>query len=75
METAIMQPNGTILDGYIPQEQFAKDLDVDVRTIDRYRAQPDGLPYVKLGGKIFIPLDIAREWLLGRVKRPNQRRA
>jgi hypothetical protein len=70
-----MQPNGTILDGYIPQEQFAKDLDVDVRTIDRYRAQPDGLPYVKLGGKIFIPLDIAREWLLGRVKRPNQRRA
>jgi hypothetical protein len=69
-----MQPNASILDGYIPQEQFAKDLDVDVRTIERYRRQPDGLPYVKLGGQVFIPLDIAREWLLGRVQRPNQRR-
>jgi hypothetical protein len=69
-----MQPNGSILDGYIPQEQFAKDLGVNVRTIDRYRAQPNGLPYVKFTGKIFIPLDIAREWLLSRVKRPNQRR-
>jgi hypothetical protein len=69
-----MQPTSTILDGFIPAEQFAKDLNVDTRTIDRYRAQPDGLPYVKIGGKIFIPLEIAREWLLARVQRPNQRR-
>jgi hypothetical protein len=69
-----MQPTGTILDGYIPHEQFAKDLGVDVRTIDRYRAQPDGLPYVMVGGRIYIPLEIAREWLAARIKRPNQRR-
>lgn len=70
-----MKPNGTVLDGYIPQEQFAKDLDVTKRTIERYRTQPDGLPYVRLGGRIFIPLDIAREWLQSRIKRPNQRRS
>ena len=36
---------------------------------------PTGLPYAKLGNKKIIHIPTAREWLLGRMHRPNARRA
>jgi hypothetical protein len=62
------------LDGYIPDDEFAAQANVCTRTVDRYRNQPDGLPFVKFANRIYIPLLEAREWLKGRVKRPNPRR-
>ncbi len=64
-----------ILDGYVEQSKFAEGAGVCMRTVERYRSQPNGLPFLPFGGKIYIPLDEAREWLKDRVKRPNQRRA
>lgn len=64
----------SILDGYMLESTFAANAKVSPRTIARYRNQPDGLPYVEFGGRIYIPIADARAWLSGRVKRPNQRR-
>jgi hypothetical protein len=65
----------SVLEGFVTEEQFARDNDVSVRTSRRYRLQPDGMPYVEWGGKIYIHLETSREWLLrSRMKRPNPRR-
>jgi hypothetical protein len=64
----------SILDGYVPEEDFAATHGVNPRTIARYRNQPDGMPYVKWGGRVYIPIQEAREWLRKRTVRRNQRR-
>jgi hypothetical protein len=65
----------SILDGYVDEQQFAVNANISTRTVQRYRHQPDGLPYVMWGGKVLIPIDESREWLKSRIKRPNRRRA
>lgn len=64
----------SILDGYVPEEDFAAAHDVNPRTVARYRNQPNGLPYVKWGGRVFIDVNGAREWLGEKTIRRNQRR-
>jgi hypothetical protein len=42
------------------------------KTCQRYRNEPDGLPYLEWAGEIWIgPMPAAREWLMRRVKRRN----
>jgi hypothetical protein len=62
------------LAGYREQTQWAAEANVTTRTVDRYRAMPDGLPFLKFGGRVYIPVEEAREWLRARIQRPNQRR-
>ncbi|WLA79011.1 hypothetical protein [Bradyrhizobium elkanii] len=69
-----MSATQSILDGYIREEQFALNEGISTRTSARYRAQANGLPFVEFGGKIYIPIEEARNWLRDRVKRPNRRR-
>jgi hypothetical protein len=64
----------SILDGYVDRQQFAINEGISLRTAERYSSQPDGLPYVVFGGKAYIPIDDAREWLKSRIVRPNRRR-
>ena len=64
-----------ILDGYVEEAAWAAEARVTQRTTSRYRKQPDGLPYLEFGGKIYIPLEESREWLRSRIKRPNRRRS
>lgn len=64
----------SFLEGFLPEEEFAKESGVNRRTIKRRRDEPDGLPYLEWGGRIFIPVAEAREWLLNRIVRPNKRR-
>lgn len=64
----------SILAGYLTEQDFADGAKISVRTVARYRSMPDGLPYVEFGGRIYIPIEDAREWLRNRVKRPNPRR-
>lgn len=63
-----------LLDGFVDLEPFAAEVERDVRTVRRWLNQPDGLPYTKLGNRILIHIPTAREWMLGRMRRPNQRR-
>jgi hypothetical protein len=59
------------LEGFELEEEFASSANVHPRTIKRYRDQPNGLPYLIWGGKVYIPTADAREWLLRRVRHPN----
>lgn len=69
-----METNPTLLDGYVTEPTFAAGANISQRTCTRYRNQPDGLPYVEFGGRIYIPIAEARAWLECKIKSPNQRR-
>ena len=63
-----------ILDGFAPEEDFARDNGgLCRRTLARYRNQPDGLPYARWGGRVYIDVNAARDWLAKRATSRNQR--
>jgi hypothetical protein len=69
-------PPPRLLDDWLELEQFARDeVKKHPRTVKRWTRGPDGLPYAVLGKKPLIHIPTARQWLLGRLRRPNQRRA
>jgi hypothetical protein len=63
--------DANILAGFVPEDEFATANQIHARTVKRYRDQPDGLPYLIWGNRVYIPTEAAREWLLKRVRRPN----
>ena len=63
-----------LLDGFVDLEPFAAEVERDPRTVRRWMNQPDGLPFTRLGNRILIHIPTAREWMLSRMRRPNQRR-
>jgi len=63
-----------ILDEYQHHAEFAKDNGICERTLSRYRNEPDGIPFMQFGGKIFIHIPGARKWLERRIQRLNPRR-
>jgi hypothetical protein len=67
-----MSSSSPFLEGFVLEGDFASATGVCSKTVQRYRNEPDGLPHLLWGGKMYIgPLDEAREWLLRRVRRPN----
>jgi hypothetical protein len=66
-----MASDASILEGFVPEDKFAKANHIHIRTAKRYRAEPDGLPFLIWGNRVWIPTEAAREWLLKRVRRPN----
>jgi hypothetical protein len=71
-----MSSTVSLLADFDPEDEFARaNGPVSKKTVQRYRNEPNGLPFLTFGGKIWIgPRDEAREWLLRRVRRPNPRR-
>lgn len=63
-----------ILDDYVPEAAFAEANGVGQRTISRYRNEPNGLPYMVWGGKVWIHVPGARDWIASRIRRNNPRR-
>ena len=64
-----------LLDDYLDLEPFAKQVSRDPRTVRRWMNAPDGLPYTRIGNRILVHLPTAREWIFGRMRKPNVRRA
>jgi hypothetical protein len=65
----------TLLDGYIAEDELAAEPNAPCkRTLARYRAEPDGLPYMRFRGRVYIPIKEGREWLKRRVRHPNPTR-
>jgi hypothetical protein len=62
-----------ILDDYVLEKQFADDHDVSQHTVARYRH--DGLAWASWGGKVYIHIPSAREYLAKRIRRRAQPRA
>jgi hypothetical protein len=64
-----------ILDGYVFEADFARAHNIGRRTVKRYRNEPDGVPFVMFGGRVYIPIEKARAWLERRTRSLNPRRA
>jgi hypothetical protein len=60
--------------------QYEKEIDwarahgISQRTASRYRALPNGLPFLVFGGFVWIPKRGGREWIASRVQRRHPRR-
>jgi hypothetical protein len=66
--------SSNLLEDFIDIEPFAAQAKRHPRTVRRWMNGPDGLPYARIGNRLLIHVPSAREWLLSRVRRPNQRR-
>jgi hypothetical protein len=62
------------LDEYQLAAEWAAEHDIHQRTVDRYRQQPNGLPFLEFGGRIYIPRKEGDEWIRSRIRRPNRPR-
>ncbi len=69
-----MTPDPSILADYVEESEFARANKISQRTSQRYRNQPNGLPYIEWGGKIYIHVAGAREAIFARIKRRNPTR-
>jgi hypothetical protein len=63
-----------LLDGWRKLDDFADEVERHPKTVKRWTQQPDGLPYATLGNMTIIHVPTAREWLMGRIHRPNPSR-
>jgi hypothetical protein len=63
-----------LLDDCLELEAFAREVKRHPRTVKRWMRGPDGLPYTWLGKTTIVHVPTAREWLLGRMRRPNPRK-
>jgi hypothetical protein len=65
------------LSNYEKETDWAEGHGISQRTAARYRALPNGLPFLFFGGYVWIPKREGREWIASRIKRrrtPRQRR-
>ena len=62
-------------DELIPDEDLAKQWGCTTRTLRRYEHEPDGLPFLIIGGSKYRPVKGCEEWLARRMRQPNPRRA
>lgn len=64
----------SILQDYLTKSELADEFRVTRRTINRYMAEKDGLPFVLLGGKVFFRRSSVVAWLQARERQPNRAR-
>jgi hypothetical protein len=69
-----MTATPSILDDYVAEAEFAEAHNLSQRTVARYRKQPNGLPFVEFGGRIFIHIPSAKAWLDARLCQLNPTR-
>lgn len=55
-----------VLDGFLRREEFAQQLGLSPRTIDRWEALRKGPPRVCVGRTILYNIESVREWLRSR---------
>lgn len=60
-----------LLAGYVTRAELAAEWNCHERTIARYEAMPDGLPFLYIGGRKFYRIEDARAFMESRVTRPN----
>jgi hypothetical protein len=54
----------SISDEFIPEPNLTRDLSRDTRTLQRWRAQRVGPPYIRMGRQILYRRAAVREWLI-----------
>lgn len=65
-----------ILEGYVDEETLATATGRSTRTIKRWRNEPDGLPYVKLGCRVYFNVESTKRWIAAKEtqRNPSRRR-
>ena len=51
-------------DEFIPETKLARELGRDTRTLQRWRAQRLGPPYIRMGRQVLYRRDAVRGWLI-----------
>ncbi len=59
-----------VLDGFLDRWEVARELRVGVRTLDRWRGEGLGPPFIRLGRRIYYSVDQLRRWLAELQQRP-----
>ena len=75
MSEAALAKFGEALSGYLTKTALAKEFGVSTRTVDRWRNQPNGLPFTTAGATVLFNVVSVRKWLAKRERHPNKRRA
>ncbi len=65
----------SLLSDYLTRDQLAAELHVAPRTVARWQDQPNGIPYVEMGGRVLYRRQSVMAWIESLERRPNQRRA
>ena len=55
-----------MLEGYLPESEYARQRGVSVRTCQRDRALRQSPPYVVIGRQVYYRIEAVREWLVAR---------
>ena len=66
-------PDG-ILGDCLTEAEFAAVEGIAKRTVARHRKEPNGLPFFRWAGKVWIHPPTAREWIMRRMLHPNPTR-
>lgn len=64
-----------LLAGYVTRAELAAEWNCHEKTIARYEAQPDGLPFLYIGGRKHYRIEDVRAFMDRRITRPNPVRA
>jgi hypothetical protein len=60
-----------LLSEYVTRAELAAEWNCHQRTIARYEAMPDGLPFLYIGGRKLYRVEDAREFMERRITTPN----
>ncbi len=63
-DSHLQQPS--LLEGYLHEEEYARQRGVSLRTCQRDRALRLSPPYVVIGRQVYYRIEAVREWLIGR---------
>jgi hypothetical protein len=60
-----------ILSGLLTDEQLAAELHCTPRTLNEYGRRPNGMPFVKVAGRVMSDPEAVRDWLLKQARAPR----
>jgi hypothetical protein len=68
------EKEASILEGFLRREALAKMFGVTTRTLNNWTYCPDGIPYVRIGQRVYYRMEDVRAWIAARVQRPVRTR-
>ena len=70
-KTKSQTPASGLLTGYLSRAELASEWNCHERTIARYEAMPNGLPFLYIGGRKLYRIDDALAFMERRITTPN----
>jgi hypothetical protein len=65
-ELGTTAPVVSLLDGYLSEEEYARQRGVSIRTCQRDRALRQAPPYTIIGRQVYYRIEAVRAWMLTR---------